>query len=56
MMVESEAKELTEEDMLGAVMFAHEESRKVIGAIIKLAEQAAKDPWDIDRRRQYRRR
>ncbi|MEL1249619.1 polyribonucleotide nucleotidyltransferase [Aurantiacibacter gilvus] len=48
MMVESEAKELTEEEMLGAVMFAHEESRKVIGAIIELAEQAAKDPWEID--------
>jgi polyribonucleotide nucleotidyltransferase len=48
MMVESEAKELTEEEMLGAVMFAHEESRKVIGAIIKLAEQAAKDPWEIN--------
>ena len=48
MMVESEAKELTEEEMLGAVMFAHEESRKVIGAIIDLAEQAAKDPWDMD--------
>ena len=48
MMVESEAKELTEEEMLGAVMFAHEESRKVIGAIIDLAEQAAKDPWEID--------
>src|SRR6187431_341396 len=37
MMVESEAKELTEDEMLGAVMFAHEESKKVIGAIIKLA-------------------
>ncbi|MEO0907720.1 MAG: polyribonucleotide nucleotidyltransferase, partial [Pseudomonadota bacterium] len=48
MMVESEAKELTEEQMLGAVMFAHEESRKVIGAIIDLAEQAAKDPWEVD--------
>ncbi|RJY08106.1 polyribonucleotide nucleotidyltransferase [Aurantiacibacter aquimixticola] len=48
MMVESEAKELTEEEMLGAVMFAHEESRKVIGAIIDLAEQAAKDPWEIE--------
>ncbi|MEP0190378.1 MAG: polyribonucleotide nucleotidyltransferase [Erythrobacter sp.] len=47
MMVESEAKELTEEQMLGAVMFAHEESRKVIGAIIELAEQAAKEPWEI---------
>ncbi|APE26913.1 polyribonucleotide nucleotidyltransferase [Aurantiacibacter gangjinensis] len=49
MMVESEAKELTEEEMLGAVMFAHEESRKVIGAIIELAEQAAKDPWELDK-------
>jgi len=48
MMVESEAKELTEEEMLGAVMFAHEESRKVIGAIIELAEQAAKEPWVVD--------
>jgi len=48
MMVESEAKELTEEEMLGAVMFAHEESRKVIGAIIELAEQAAKTPWELD--------
>ncbi|HTN13875.1 MAG TPA: polyribonucleotide nucleotidyltransferase [Sphingomonadaceae bacterium] len=48
MMVESEAKELTEEEMLGAVMFAHEESRKVVKAIVDLAEQAAKDPWEID--------
>ena len=48
MMVESEAKELTEEEMLGAVMFAHDESRKVIGAIIDLAEQAAKDPWELE--------
>jgi polyribonucleotide nucleotidyltransferase len=48
MMVESEAKELTEEEMLGAVMFAHDESRKVIGAIIDLAEKAAKDPWEVD--------
>ncbi|MCU0729217.1 MAG: polyribonucleotide nucleotidyltransferase [Sphingopyxis sp.] len=48
MMVESEAKELSEEVMLGAVMFAHAESRKVINAIIDLAEQAAKDPWEID--------
>ncbi len=47
MMVESEAKELNEEEMLGAIMFAHEESRKVIGAIIDLAEQAAKEPWEV---------
>ncbi|AUX70473.1 polyribonucleotide nucleotidyltransferase [Porphyrobacter sp. HT-58-2] len=48
MMVESEAKELTEDEMLGAVMFAHDEIRKVIGAIIELAEKAAKDPWEVD--------
>ena len=47
MMVESEAKELTEDEMLGAVMFAHDEIRKVIGAIIDLAEQAAKEPWEL---------
>src|SRR5438132_8726465 len=47
MMVESEAKELSEEQMLGAVMFAHRESQKVIEAIIKLAEQAAKEPWEL---------
>jgi polyribonucleotide nucleotidyltransferase len=48
MMVESEAKELSEEDMLGAVMFAHDECRKVVDAIVELAEQAAKDPWELD--------
>ncbi|MGE5562109.1 MAG: polyribonucleotide nucleotidyltransferase [Bacillota bacterium] len=47
MMVESEAKELSEEEMLGAVMFAHREGQKVIEAIIKLAEQAAKEPWEL---------
>ena len=48
MMVESEAKELTEEQMLGAVMFAHESIQPVIDAIIDLAEKAAKEPWTID--------
>jgi len=47
MMVESEAKELSEEVMLGAVMFAHRECQKVIDAIIGLAEKAAKDPWEM---------
>ncbi len=47
LMVESEAQELSEEVMLGAVMFGHEQSRKVIEAIIKLAELAAKDPRDF---------
>ena len=47
MMVESEAKELSEDVMLGAVMFAHKASQDVIDAIIKLAEQAAKEPWEL---------
>src|SRR3954467_2792663 len=47
MMVESEAKELSEEVMPGAVMFAHRECQKVVEAIIKLAEKAAKDPWEM---------
>ncbi|MEO9601096.1 polyribonucleotide nucleotidyltransferase [Parasphingorhabdus sp.] len=48
MMVESEAKELSEEVMLGAVQFAHEASKDVAGLIIDLAEQAAKEPWQLD--------
>ncbi|WP_312490370.1 polyribonucleotide nucleotidyltransferase, partial [Sphingomonas sp.] len=47
MMVESEAKELSEEVMLGAVMFAHKASQQIIDAIIDLAEQSAKDPWEL---------
>jgi len=47
LMVESEAHELSEEIMLGAVMFGHAASKKVIEAIIKLAELAAKDPRDF---------
>jgi polyribonucleotide nucleotidyltransferase len=47
MMVESEAKELSEDVMLGAVMFAHAASKKVCEGIIQLAEKAAKDPWDL---------
>jgi len=47
MMVESEAKELSEDVMLGAVMFAHAASKKVCEAIISLAEKAAKEPWDL---------
>src|SRR5690349_1890536 len=47
MMVESEAKELSEEVMLGAVMFAHDEIKKVVNLICDLAEKAAKDPWDV---------
>ena len=48
MMVESEAKELSEEIMLGAVLFAHDEIKKVCNLIIDLAEKAAKEPWKID--------
>ena len=47
LMVESEAKELTEEVMLGAVMFGHKNFQPVIQAIIELAEQCAKEPWDL---------
>ncbi len=47
MMVESEAKELSEEIMLGAVMFGHRHFQPVIEAIIKLAEKAAKEPRDL---------
>src|SRR6201988_2899876 len=44
MMVESEAQELSEEIMLGAVVFGHEQMQTAIAAIIRLAEKAAKDP------------
>jgi len=47
MMVESEAKELSEEIMLGAVMFGHRHFQPVIKAIIQLAEKAAKEPRDF---------
>jgi polyribonucleotide nucleotidyltransferase len=47
LMVESEAKELSEDVMLGAVMFGHRAFQDVINAIIDLAEAAAKDPWDL---------
>jgi polyribonucleotide nucleotidyltransferase len=47
LMVESEAKELSEEIMLGAVTFGHDGFQPVIDAIIRLAEHAAKEPWDI---------
>jgi polyribonucleotide nucleotidyltransferase len=47
LMVESEASELTEEVMLGAVMFAHKGFQPVIDAIIELAEKCAKEPWTV---------
>ncbi len=47
LMVESEAKELSEEVMLGAVTFGFEQFQPVIKMIIDLAELCAKDPWDL---------
>ncbi len=47
LMVESEANELSEVIMLGAVMFGHEQMQVVIDAIIELAEVAAKDPIEL---------
>src|SRR6201993_5127123 len=48
LMVESEAKELNEDIMLGAVMFGHRHFQPVIKAIIELAEKAAKEPRDVE--------
>ena len=47
LMVESEAKELPEDVMLGAVMFGHKHFQPVIKAIIELAEKAAKEPREL---------
>ncbi|HQN65124.1 MAG TPA: polyribonucleotide nucleotidyltransferase [Methylophilus sp.] len=46
MMVESEAKELSEEVMLGSVVFGHEEIKKVVALINEFAAEAGKDAWD----------
>ncbi|HEY1960855.1 MAG TPA: polyribonucleotide nucleotidyltransferase [Rhizomicrobium sp.] len=47
LMVESEAQELDEQTMLGAVMFGHRSMQPVIDAVIRLAEKAAKEPRDV---------
>ena len=47
MMVESEAKELSEERMLEAVVFGQRGFQPVINAIIRLAEKCAKEPWSF---------
>ncbi|HYZ22272.1 MAG TPA: polyribonucleotide nucleotidyltransferase [Rhodopila sp.] len=47
LMVESEAQELPEDIMLGAVTFGHQSFQPVINAVIELAEHAAKDPWPL---------
>ena len=48
MMVESEAYELSEEEMLGAVTFAHKKIQPVIDLIIDLAEDCAKEPFNFE--------
>ena len=48
MMVESEAYELSEAEMLGAVRFGHEQMQPVIDLIIDIAEEAAKEPFAFD--------
>ena len=48
MMVESEAYELSESEMLGAVKFGHEQMQPVIDMIIDMAEEAAKEPFAFD--------
>jgi polyribonucleotide nucleotidyltransferase len=47
LMVESEAKELPEEVMLGAVMYGQQHFKPVIDAIVRLAERTAKEPWEL---------
>jgi polyribonucleotide nucleotidyltransferase len=47
LMVESEAKELPEDIMLGAVMYGQKHFQPVLDAIVKLAERAAKEPWEL---------
>ena len=47
MMVESEAKELSEETMLGAVVFGHNAAKQAINFIIDFAETCAKEPWEV---------
>jgi polyribonucleotide nucleotidyltransferase len=47
LMVESEARELSEDVMLGAVTFGHAAFQPVLAAIIELAEHAAKEPWAL---------
>ena len=47
MMVESEAYELSEDEMLGAVTFAHEQIKPVCDMIVEFAEECAKEPFDF---------
>jgi len=47
LMVESEAQELSEEKMIGAIEFGHNAYQSIIDGIIDLAEMCAKEPWDV---------
>ncbi|WP_417316606.1 polyribonucleotide nucleotidyltransferase [Emcibacter sp.] len=53
LMVESQANELSEEIMLGAVMFGHEQMQPVIKAIIEMAEVAAREPMELPEREDH---
>jgi polyribonucleotide nucleotidyltransferase len=53
LMVESEAQELSEETMIGAVDFGHQAYQTVIDGIIDLAEMCAKEPWDLVEKPDY---
>ena len=45
-MVESEANEMTEDEMLGGVLFGHQEMQAIIKAVAELAAEAGKEAWD----------
>ena len=47
-MVESEAKELTEDQMLGGILFAHQEMQEVIEAIKEMAKEIGKEPFEYE--------
>ena len=47
-MVESEAKELTEDQMLGGILFAHQEMQEVIEAIKEIAKEVGKEPFEYE--------
>ena len=53
LMVESEANELDEKIMLGAVQFGFNEFQNVIDKIIELAEKSAKDSWEVPEKKEH---
>lgn len=54
LMVESEANELPEDVMLGAVVFGHDAQQAVINGIINLAEKCAKEPWELEEKPEWK--